>query len=154
MGYGVTHLYLFRSLDTRNYVSHITGRKLLPGIKVEFQHADFISMILFACRHEFNKVVFTYGPVYDFEICDNATERIENRIENQRLQRSLRIARRCRHTLHDGAKNLRHTFTRLAAGTYNLVTAATKQVYNLILHLVGIRAFQIHLVDYRYNLQV
>ena len=111
-------------------------------------------LILLARSHEFHVVALAYCAVDDFEVCDDASERVEHRVENQSLERSVRVAYRCRHTLHYGLQNLGHAHSGFAAGADYLVAFASQQVDYLILHLVGVGRVKIAFIDYRYYLQI
>ena len=94
------------------------------------------------------------GAVDNLEIGDDATERVEYRVEDQRLQRCFRVALGSRYALHDGVEYLFHSLARLARGTDDILAVASQKVDNLILHLVGHGAGHVYLVDDGNNLQV
>ena len=87
-------------------------------------------------------------------VCDNSAEWVEYRVEDQRLQRRILIAFWCWNTLYDSLQNLWHTLTGLTRCTKDVVVVATKQIDNLILHLVNHCRRHIDLIQDRDNLQV
>ena len=111
-------------------------------------------MILFAGSNKFHEVVFADSSVFDFEICDDSSERVEHRVENQSLQRSFGVAFRSGNALDYGAENFRHTQSGLTARAKYVFTLAAEQIYNLILNLVGLGTVKVHLVYDRNNLKV
>ena len=151
---GVTHLHLARSLDAGDDVTHVARTQLVAGHHVHPQHAHFVGIILLAGIEELNLVTLADDTVLYLEIGDNATERIEHRVENQRLQRSILITFGMGNALDNGSQNLFHTHTRLTRCTDNLLTLTTDQFDDFILHLVGHGAGHVAFVDDRDNLQV
>ena len=92
MSDGITDFDFLRCLDARDNITDIAGRQGVARRHVEFEHADFVGVIFFACGDKFDKIVFFYRAVLDLEVGDDASERVEDRVENQRLERSVRVA--------------------------------------------------------------
>ena len=92
--------------------------------------------------------------VEDAEIGDDAPEGVEHRVEDQCLQRSVRIALRLRNPLDDGFEHLFHAQSRFAGGAEDLVRVTTQQIDYLILHFVDHRRVHVDLVQYGNDLQV
>ncbi len=154
MGDRIAHFHLARGLDAGNYIAYIAGREFLAGLHVEFEHPDLICIILLAGSHEFHEIVLPDRAVDNLEIGNDTAEGIEYGVENQSLQRSLRIALGGGHSLYDGTQNVRHAYTGLAAGADHFRWIAAEQVYNLIFHLIGFRTVEVHFVDDRNYLQI
>ena len=114
MGNGIADLYLNRSLDTRNDISYASARNLLARVHLHLQHSDLVSHILLAGADELDLVTRLDGTVHHLEISDDAAERVEHRVENQRLERCIRITLRCRNPLHDSVKHLLHALAGLS----------------------------------------
>ena len=111
-------------------------------------------MILLACGNEFHEIIFTDCAVLNLEIGDDAAKRVEHRVENKSLQRRFGVALRRRDALYNRPEDFRDSDTGLAACTDNLIAAASEEIHNLILHLIGIGTLEIDLVDYRNYLQI
>ena len=111
-------------------------------------------MVFLARADEFDEVVFIYCAVDNLEICDDTAEGVEDAVENQCLQRSFRVALRCRHAVDYGLQNFGDAHAGLARGADYLVTRAAEELYNLVLHLVGLGRVEVALVDDGNNLQV
>ena len=154
MGDGIAHLDLARGLDAGYDIAYIAGGKLLTGLHVEFEHSDFIGIIFLAGGHEFHEVVFADCAVDNLEICDDAAEGIENRVENQRLERLRGVSLGSGDTLDDGTEDFGYTDAGLAARADDFLRVAAEKIHNLILHLVGLGAVEVDLVDYGDNLKV
>ena len=121
---------------------------------VELQHTYLIGIILLAGGDKLHEVIFTYRAVDNLEICDNASERIEYRVENQSLKRLCGITFRSRDSLDDGLKNFRHTDAGLATGTDYFLRITSEKIHNLILDLLGLRTVEIHFINYGDNLKI
>ena len=92
--------------------------------------------------------------VHNLEVSDDTAERVEYRVENERLQRSLLVAHWVRNLLNNSVQYLFNAFAGLTRSTDNILAIAANQVDNLIFHLIGHGAGHINLIDYRDNLQV
>ena len=103
-------------------------------------------MVLLTGRHELDEVVGADGAVDNLEVCDDAAERIEYRVEYQCLQRCLGVAFGSGHALDDGAENLGDADACLARRTDDFLTLAADQVDDFVLHFLGIGRVEIHLV--------
>ena len=111
-------------------------------------------MVLLAGGNEFHEVILADCAVLDLEVGDDSAERVEHRVENQGLQRGLRVTFRGWYTLHDGPQDILHADAGFSACPYYLLTFASEQVYNLVFHLVGICALKVNFVDYRDDFKV
>ena len=106
MSDGITHLDLNGRLDTGNDISYTSARDLLARMHLHLEHTDLVRVVLLACADEFNLVTRLDGTVHHLEISDDTSERVEHRIEDKSLKRSIRISLRCRHPFNDGIKHL------------------------------------------------
>ena len=154
VGNGIAHLHLTRGLDTRNDIAYIAGQQFVARHHVQFEHPDFVGLILLARSYEFHLVAGPYTAVAYLEISDNSAERVEYRVENKTLQRGIYVTLGRLYPLDNGGENLLDTLPRLTAGPDNLFAFATQQLDNLVFHLVGAGALQVDFIDYRNNLQI
>ena len=151
---GISHLHLFRSLDTGNNISHIPRTKFVARYHIHFQHSHFIGIILFSRIEEFHLIPLANHTVFNLEISNNSTERVEYRVENQSLQRSLFISFRMRNTLDHGRQYFFHSHTRFAGCTDHFLPLAAQQFNDLVLHFFGIGTRHIAFINHRNNLKV
>ena len=105
MGDGVTYLDFGSALDSGNDVAHIAAGNLAGRLEFQFEDSDLICAVILSCTHELDLVSGTDRTVDDFEIGDHTSEGIEHGIEDQSLQRSVRIAFRTWDPVHDGIKD-------------------------------------------------
>ena len=111
-------------------------------------------MIFLAGGHELYEIVLADGAVHYLEIGDDAAERIEHGVEYKRLERSVGVAFRSRHTLYYGLQYGRYTLAGLSAGADYFLAPASEKIDYLVLNFVGVGALEINLVDNGDNLQV
>ena len=154
VGDGIAHLHLLRGLDARDDVAHIARAKFVAGHHVHLQHTYFVRVILFTRVEELYLISLAEHTVRNLEIGNNSTERIEYRVEDERLQGSLLVAHRVRHTLHDGLQDFLHTHARLSRCADNLFALASEQVHDFVLHLVGHGTVHVTLVHHGDDFQV
>ena len=151
---GIPDLNLTARLDTRDDIADVPRRDLLAWLHVEAQYADFISVILLARSDELHVVSLTDLTIHHLEVSDDTAEGVEDRVKDQALQRSFGIALRSRDTLDDRTEDVIDPQARLTAGPDDLLTLAAKELDDLILDLFGHSAWQVDLIDDRYDLEV
>ena len=123
---GVAHTHFFRSFDAADDVAHIAGTQLFAGFHVQTKHSYLVGIVFLAGGEKFHMVAGSYPTVHDAEVADNAAERIEYRVEYQRLQRSIRVTLGRGDTVHNGIQNLWHSHTRLGRTTQDLLRLASQ----------------------------
>ena len=151
---GISHLHLFGSFDTGNYISYIPRTKFVTRHHIHFQHPYFIGIILFSRIEKLHLVALANRAVFNLEISYNSTERVEYRVENQSLQRRLFIPFGMRNTFNHSSQYLFHSHTRFTGCTDYLLALATQQFNDFVLHFFGIGARHIAFIDNRNNLKV
>ena len=81
---------------------------------LHLEHSDLVCLIFLSCADEFYFVAWLDGSVENLEICNDASERVEYRVKDESLERSVRISCRSWNALDDGVKNLRHSLSCLS----------------------------------------
>ena len=153
MGDGISHLDLRRGLDAGNDVAHIAAGHFLCRAHLHFQHADLIGRVFLAGIEELDPVSGMESAVLDFEIGDDAAERIEYRVENQCLKRCLRVALRGRNLLHYGIQDFRNALSCTCRYLVNLLRLASEQVADLVCNHLRTSRVHINLVQHRNDFQ-
>ena len=115
---------------------------------------SFRGIIAYFKIEELYLVTLADGAVLNLEICYDSAERVEYRVKNESLKRSIRITYRAWNTLHYGIQYLLNAHSCTGRCTYYLITLATQQFNDLILNLIRHGALHIALVDHRDYLQV
>ena len=147
VGDGIAHLNLHGAFDARYDIADIAAGDLAGGVQLEFQGAHLFGIVLHAGVEEFHLVARPHRAVHDLEIGDDAAEGVENRVENQRLQGSVRISLRRGNLVHDGVQDGRHALARAGRYLEDLFRRAAQQVAHLIRHHLHLRAFHVDLVQ-------
>ena len=133
----VAHLHLLRILDAADDIAYLARAQFLTRNHLHFQHAHLVGVVLHTRVEEFHLVALANHAVFYLEIGDDATERVEDGIENQCLQRRIGVARGRRDALHHCLQNRLNALARLSAGAKNLLALASQQFHDFVFHLVG-----------------
>ena len=128
--------------------------QFIAGAHLQFQYTYFVCVVFTAGIEEFHFISLADRAVENAEIGDNTPERIENGVENQRLQRLVFFAGRSRDTFDDGLQNLFDTHTRFPGCRKYLFWFTAEQIDYLILYFIDHGCFHINLVDHGNNLQI
>ena len=94
--------------------------KLLLWHHIHLEHTDFIGIVFLASIKKLHHVALADGAVENLEVGDNASERIEYRVEDQALQRSILIAFRSWNTLYHSIKDILDVSRRTNSWSYRL----------------------------------
>ena len=143
----IADLHLCCRLDAADDVTHVAAMKDLTGHHIHFEHTDFVGFVLLARVDELHLVTAFHRTVYNLEVSNDAAKRVEDRVKDKGLQRSLLVTFGTRDAFHDGTKYVFHTHTCLAARTNDFLAFATNQVHDFVLHLFGHCVRHIALVD-------
>ena len=81
---------------------------------LHLEHAYLICIIFLACADELDLVTRLDGTVDDLEICNDTSERVEDRVKDKSLKRRIRISLWSRYPVDDCIKDRLDTLTGLA----------------------------------------
>ncbi len=154
VGDGIAHFHFLGGLDAGDDVSHVSCAQLLAWHHVHLEHAYFVGIIFLSGIEEFHFVSLADHAVHNLEIGDDAAERVEYRVENQRLQGGFLVAFGMGYAFDHCCQYLFHAHACLAGGTDDVATLAAEQVYDFVFHLFGHCACHVAFVDDGDNLQV
>ena len=112
MGDGVAHLHFHGGLDAGDDIPHVSGLHLAGGVQLEFQVAHLLGLVLVAGREELHLVSAFEAAVHHLEVSDDAPELVEDGVEDESLQRRVRVSLRGGNLVHDGVQHRLHTFSR------------------------------------------
>ena len=132
MGDRIPHFDFAGSFDARDDVTHIAGAEFFFGHHIHAQDTDFVGLVFLAGVYKTHLIAFAQHAIHDAEIGDDPAIRIEDRVENERLQRSFGLAFGRRHALHDGLQNIGHALPRFAAGRDDVLRFTADQLDDLI----------------------
>ena len=85
MCYGIANLYLGGVFYSADDISHLASLEVLTWNHVHLQHAHLVGVILHACVEEFHLVAFVYAAVFNLEVVNDATKRVEHGVEDESL---------------------------------------------------------------------
>ena len=154
MGDGVADSHLFRGLNARDDIAYIAGTDLLARAHLEFQGAHLVGVVLATGSHELDHVAAPNHPVYHLEIGDNSSEGVEDRVEDEALQRRVGIALGGRDPIDHGVQHFRHAQARLSAGTKDGLAGTADEFNDLVFNLLRLGAWEVDFVDHRDDLEV
>ena len=89
---GVAHAHLLRCFDAGDDVAHIAGAHLFARTHLELERADLIGIVFASGGHELHHVAAMDDAVDHLEVGDDATEGVEDGVEDEALQRRLGVA--------------------------------------------------------------
>ena len=151
---GVPDFDLFGVFDARDDVPHVSSGEGLFRLQVEPQDADFVGSVFPAGGHEFHEVAFVNGAVEDAEVRDDATERVEHRVEDHGLERLLHVALGRRDAFNHRFEDGFDAQACFSAGGQDVLHVTSDEVDDLLAHHFRICRIQVHLVEHRNDLQV
>src|SRR5690606_6076344 len=108
VGDRIAHLHFAGGLDAADDVADIAGLHFGPRADLHLQDAHFVGVVDDTGIEELHLVAFADGAVHHPEIRDDPTKGIEDTVEDQGLQWSVRIAFWCRDPFHHGFEHLVH----------------------------------------------
>ena len=118
------------------------------------EYANLVCLVFLSCIDEDHLIALAYASVDNLEIGNDATEGIEDRVENKSLERAILAASGCRDALHHGLEDFFHAHACLTAGTDDVLMLASDEVNNLVLHLFRHGIGHVTLVDDGNDFQV
>ena len=121
---------------------------------LHFEHSDLICHIFLTSADKLDLVTRLDRTVHDLKVCDDSTERVEYRVKDQRLKRSIRISLRRRDTLYNSVKHFFYTLTCLTGSKEDILRLATEKIHDLICNNLNHCRLNIDLVKYRNDLKV
>ena len=154
MGDGVADSHLFRGLNTRDDIAYIAGTDLLTRAHLELQGAHLVGVVLATGSHELDHIAAPNHPVYHLEIGDNSPEGVEDRVEDEALQRRVGITLGGRDPIDHGVQHFRHAQARLSAGTKDGLAGTADEFNDLVFNLLRLGAREVDFVDHRDDLEV
>ena len=128
--------------------------QLLARHHVHLQHPNLISFIFLTSIDKSHLVTALDAAVDNLEVGNDAAERIEHRIKDQRLQRCRLITDWTGNTIDNSIEDVIYALTCFATGANNFLTLAAKEVDDFILHFFRHRIRHVAFVHHWNNLQI
>ena len=149
VGHRVADLGVAHVLDGGREESHLARRKLADLDRLGHQHAHRLDLERLAIRHQANALALAHRSLHHAHQHDHAAIRIEPRVEDQRLQRRIGVARRRRQPVNDRLQHLVHALPGLGAHRNRVGGVQSHSLFNRFLRAQNVRRRQIDLVDDR-----
>ncbi len=108
-------------LDGGDEEADFTGGELLEFNGLRRHYAHRLDVERLAVRHDLDLVALTKPSVDDAREHNHAAVRIEPRVEDERLQRSVGVSLRRRQQVHDGFENVGNVLTGLGRDRNGIV---------------------------------
>ena len=87
VGDGIAHLNFHRALDAGDDVANVAAAHVGAGYELHLERAYLFHLVLHAGGHELDFVPFADAAVCYLEVSYHAAERVEDRVENEGLER-------------------------------------------------------------------
>ena len=152
--YGVAHLHFLCALDAADGVADVAAAHPFGRDELHAQEPDLFGVIVFAGSHETHLLPFAQSAVQHLEICDDPAERVEYRVEDERLQGSRGVALRGGYPVDDGVQDGRHAFSGACGNLEDVIVAASQQVHYLVCHDLRLGGVHVYLVEYGDYLEI
>ena len=92
-------------------------------------------------------VALAHHAIHDLIVGNDATERVEHRVEDQGLQRRLLVTLWMRHALYDGIEDLLNAHASACRCTDDAAALTANKLYDFIFHLIGHGTWHVALID-------
>ncbi len=145
----VADVRIAQLLDAGDHEAHGAGRELPACARLRREHADLLDQMRGAARHQQNLVARSKYAIEHAHQHDHADVVVEPGVDDQRLQRRVRISLRCGDALDDAFQNLVDALPRFRADAKRVGGIDPDDVLDLGGCFVGICRGQIHLVQHR-----
>src|SRR5690606_8419325 len=121
---------------------------------LHLENTNFISLVFLSGGDKLHDVTLLERSIENSVIHDNSPERVEHAVEDQRLQRLVRISCRRRNAVHNCFEHLVNSKSCSRARVENFFSLAADEVYYLIFYFLNHRTIHVDLVDDWNNLEV
>ena len=136
------------------YETDLAGAEAVDLHHVRLEYADLVELVRLPRRHEADGLSGFERAVDDAHVADDALVVVVDRVENQRLKRRVRVARRRGDVAYDALKQLWHALARLRRNHHRVVRVDSDDVFELLFDLVGVRRRKVYLVEHRHEFEV
>jgi hypothetical protein len=154
LGHRVADLGVGDNFDIGDDEADFAHTEIVDGRRLWREHAQPVNLEILLRRHQTNLHLRPQHAVDDADDDDDAAVGVVPGVEDQRLQRRVRVADRRMKALDDRFEDVLDARPFLGAGQDGRAAVETDDVFDLTLALVRLRARQVDLVDDRNDLEV
>ena len=153
-GHRVADLGVDHGLDAGDDVAHVARLEPVAFLQSEPEYAHLGDFVFIAGREEHDGIALLHGAVEDADLHDGALVLVEERIEDERPQRRVRVALRGRDHLDDLFQELVDAGPILRRDQDRHVGVEAEALFYAFLRARDVGAGHVDLVDDREYLQV
>ena len=151
----VAGLHLARVLDGADEVPDLPGRERGDGLHLRREDADLLDLRLEAGPHELHPVAGLDRAVHDAHVGDDAAVGVEERVEDDRAQRAVRmLGLRRRDEVDEPLEQVLDALAGLGRDERAVVHRDRERLLDLVLAAGDVRARQVDLVQGRDDFEV
>ncbi len=148
-GHRVADLGLAHVLEAGRHVADLAGNEAVHRHQLGPEHAKLQELRLGAAGHHADHVVVVERPLGQAHVADDTLVRVVVRVEDEPLERQLRVPLRGRDPVDDGLEDLGDTRPFLRGGEDDLLTRDREDALQLLHDDLGLGRRKIDLVDDR-----
>ena len=141
-------------LHTGDEIPHLTCAEFVHFLGGRATRTDFQHFVFGAGLHEQHLVALAHATIHHSHARHHTAVLVVLTVEDQRLQRRVRITLRRRNTRHHGVQQLRHTFTRLRRDTQDVLGGNAEHLFDFHREAIRVGCRKIDLVQCSNDLQV
>ena len=150
---GVSHFDLHGALDAGDDVSYVSAAHLGSWYELHLEGAHFLNLVPHSGGDELHLVTFAQGAVEDFEIGNDASELVEDGVEDESLKGCFGISGRSGNLLNYSIKYGGDAFSGAGGNLENLLGRAAKKVAYLVRNYFYLSRIHVYLVEHGDNLK-
>ena len=154
VGHGFTGARLTDVLHSRDQVAHLAGAEFGDLLRIGSAGTDLEGLVLGTGLHEEQLVPLAHATVHHAHARHHAAELVVLTVEDQRLQRRVRIALGGGNAGADGVEQLRHALTGLGGDAQDVLGGDAEHLLDLHREAVRIGGGEVDLVERRDDLEV
>ena len=140
-------------LDARDDEAHVAGTEFARGHRFRCEAAHLVDLVRAPRRHHADLVVDLERAVEDTNERDDADVVVEPGVDDERLQRRIRIALGLRNAFYESLDQLFDALARLAGDHERVIGRNADDLFDFLDDARGIGRRQVDLVDDRHHLQ-
>ena len=139
--------------DAADHITHFTGTQFAGRSHFRRKDTNAVHKVVTAGGFHADFVAFLDAAVFHPDQGDNAQIRIEPGVDDQRLQRGIRVTFRRRDISHQIFQHIFDIQTAFGAATHSIGRIQADNFFDFLCDFIRISLRQIHLVQYRANFQ-
>ena len=153
-GQGIAHRRAEDVFDRADQPANLAAFQLGTVNLFRGKDAQTVGVIDLAGAHDLDLIALAHGAVFNPHQRHHAEVVIEPGVDNQRLQRRVRIAFRRRNIAHQTLQHVGHADAGFRRAAHRIMGIDPDDIFNLVRYALRVGRRQVDLVEYRNDLQV